>query len=107
MYRSHHVPGSAGAGLSPRMAGLIADFQHLNTALEEIDHSVDADAWDRAAVARGLALDDLVFEQPTTLTDFAAKMTALVEIMAEQDSELFIFHRLAEDAIKLAGEVAK
>jgi hypothetical protein len=95
----------APAGVSPRMSTLIADFQRLNAALDATDHSADPAAWDRAAEARAPALDDLVFEVPTTLTDFSAKMSALAEFMVEEDSELFAFRRLAEDAATLAGRI--
>jgi hypothetical protein len=90
-------------GVSPRMTSLISDFMRLSAALSATDHAADPAAWDRAAAARGPALDALVFERPISLMDFAAKMTAMVEFMAEEDSELFTLRRLAEDATLLAG----
>jgi hypothetical protein len=97
----------AAPGVSPDMAALIADFQALDAALDAAEHSDEIDAWDVAADARGHALEALVFERPATLTDFAAKMTALARFMADEDSDLFAFRRLAEDAATLAGEVAE
>lgn len=95
------------AGISPRMAGLIADFQRLSGELDAAEHSDDLYAWDRAAETRGIALDDLVFERPVTLADFAAKMRALAKFMAEEDTELFVFRRLAEDAALLTEGAVK
>ena len=95
------------AGVSPRMAGLIADFQRLSEELDAVEHSDDFFAWDRAAETRGIALDDLVFERPVTLADFAAKMRALAMFMAEEDTELFVFMRLAEDAALLIKSTTK
>jgi hypothetical protein len=84
--------------------GLVADFVRLNAALyDDADYEADPRAWDRAAEARAPALEALVFERPSSLIDFAAKMSALGEFMAEEDSELFVFRRLAEDATLLAG----
>lgn len=88
---------------SSRMAELIADFARLNAALYDLDYDADVAAWDRAAEARRPALEALVFERPASLIDFAAKMNALAEFMAEEDSELFVLRRLAEDATLLAG----
>jgi hypothetical protein len=90
------------AGVSPRMAALIADFERLSTALDAAERSDVPHVWDRAAEAREPVLADLVFEQPATLADFAAKMTTLSRFMAEEDTDLFAFHRLAEDAVALA-----
>ena len=95
------------AGVSPRMAGLIADFQRLSGELDAAEHSDDLFAWDRAAETRGIALDDLVFERPVTLADFAAKMRALATFMVNEDAELFVFMRLAEDAALLTRSAMK
>jgi hypothetical protein len=89
-------------GVSPRMAGLIAEFQRLDEALDAAEHSNAPNAWDVAAEARGHALDSLVFERPATITDFAAKLTALSRFMTEEDTEVFAFSRLADDAVTLA-----
>lgn len=95
----------AAPSVSLRMASLIADFQRLDEALDAAERSDVDHAWDRAAAARGIALDDLVFEQPATLADFAAKMRALSRFMSEEDSERFAFSRLADDAVALAEAV--
>jgi hypothetical protein len=103
------VPAAAASSptVSPRMAELISEFARLNAALyDDTDYDADGAAWDIAAEARRPALEALVFERPATLMDFAAKMTALSQFMAEEDSELFTLRRLAEDATHLAG-VAK
>ena len=95
------------AGVSPRMAGLIADFQRLSGELDTAKHSDALHAWDRAAETRGIALDDLVFERPVTLADFAAKMRALTTFMVNEDAELFVLMRLAEDATLLTESAMK
>lgn len=100
------VPAAADIpATSHRMADLIADFVRLSAALDVAEHSADLIAWDRAAEARAPALEALVFERPETLIDYTAKMTALAQFMAEEDSELFAFRRLAEDAATLAGRI--
>jgi hypothetical protein len=63
---------------SSRMAHLISEFIRLNAALYDLDYDADVAAWDRAAEARAPALEALVFERPSSLIDFAAKMSALV-----------------------------
>ena len=88
---------------SSRMAHLISEFIRLNAALYDLDYDADVAVWDRAAEARALGLEATVFERPSSLIDLAAKMTALAQFMAEEDSELFTFRRLAEDATLLAG----
>jgi hypothetical protein len=91
------------AAVSPRMAHLISEFIRLDAALFEIDHGDDLDAMDRAADARAPALNALVLERPSNLIDFAAKMSALGSFMADEDGDLYVFRRLAEDATLLAG----
>jgi hypothetical protein len=94
-------------GVSPRMAQLVADFMRLSAALDIAENSGDPKAWDRAADARRPVLEELVFERPESLLDLAAKMTALSQFMSDEDSENFVFRRLAEDATALAGSAAK
>lgn len=93
-------------GVSPTMSALIARFVELSAALDEADGD-DSMAWERAADARGPALDALVFHRPTSVADLAAKMSALVQFVQEEDGELFAFRILAEDATLLAGSAAK
>jgi hypothetical protein len=88
------------------MTALIDEYIRLSAALDEAEASGDLVAFDRASDARAPALEALVFERPATLMDFAVKMTALSEFMRDEDSERFVFKRLAEDAVMLAG-VAK
>jgi hypothetical protein len=99
------IPSSAPVmpGVSPRMAHKMSEFIRLSAALDAAEDSADPTAWDRAAEARRPALEELVFERPESLTDFAAKMTALAQFTTDEDSELFTFRRLAEDATILAG----
>jgi hypothetical protein len=89
---------------SSRMADLIAEYTRLSAALDVAEAAGDLKAWDRAAEARRPALETLVFERPESLTDLAAKMTALSQFMQDEDSEWFVFRCLAEDATLLAGE---
>ena len=89
--------------VSPRMVHKMSEFIRLSAALDAAEDSADPTAWDRAAEARRPALEELVFERPESLTDLAAKMTALAQFMTDEDSELFTFRRLAEDATILAG----
>lgn len=89
-------------GVSPTMAGLIAEFVRLSAVLDDADGN-DHLAWERAADARGPALDALVFHRPSNIAELAAKMTALVTFVQEEDGELFAFRVLAEDATLLAG----
>jgi hypothetical protein len=88
---------------SSRMASLIAEYTRLSAALDEAEATGDLIAFDAAADARRPALEGLVFERPTNLIDLAAKMTALSGFMQDEDIELFVFKRLAEDATALAG----
>lgn len=96
------ITSAAPAGVSPRMSQLIADFTSLSAELNALSDD-DTDAWERAADTRRPALEELVFERPATIADFAAKMAALVEFMVQEDSELFVLRRLSEDATALAG----
>jgi hypothetical protein len=91
------------AGVSPRMAQLVADFMRLSAALDVAENSGDPKAWGHAADDRRPALEELVFERPESLLDLAAKMSALSQFMSDEDSENFVFRRLAEDATTLAG----
>jgi hypothetical protein len=103
---AHDVPAGV-SGVSPRMSGLIADFVRLSASLDAAETSGDLKAWDRAAESRKPALEALVFERPSSLLDLAAKMSALSEFMKSEDSEGFVFRRLAGDATALAGSAAK
>jgi hypothetical protein len=100
------IASAAPAGVSSRMSQLIANFTRLSAELDGLGDD-DTDAWDRAADARRPALEELVFERPATIADFAAKMAALVEFMVQEDSELFVLRRLSEDATALAGGAAQ
>jgi hypothetical protein len=91
-------------GVSPRMAGLIADFQRLTAAMNAIDADTNHSAWSAAAEARSPVLSALVFEQPRNMAEFAAKLEALIEF-TEEDSELFVLRVLVDDARALAEVV--
>jgi hypothetical protein len=87
------------------MADLIAEFIRLSAALDVAEDSDDLKAFDRAADDRRPALETLVFEAPESLTDLAAKMSALSQFMQDEDSEGYVFRRLAQDAVALGGGV--
>jgi hypothetical protein len=91
------APGSVQpASVSPRMAELVANAIRLNSIYTLPDTDA-ADAADGAIAA-------LVNHTPTSLTDLAAKLLAIAEVVPVNDCDAYVLNRLAEDATILVGE---
>jgi hypothetical protein len=89
--------------VSPRMAGLIAEYQRCAAALAAIDDAADPIAWEAAEV-KCRALEVLLDQRPATMAEFHAKLTVLIPATAS-DTEFVILRILAEDA-RLLTEAA-
>ena len=101
------IPAAAApSGVSPRMSELISEFVRCTDALDATDHDTDPLGWDRAADIRCRALEALLDERPSTMADYAAKISALVGFIEEDaDGHSIVLNTLVEDA-QLLAEVA-
>jgi hypothetical protein len=95
---------AAPARVSPRMAGLIAEYQRCAAALAAIDDDADPIAWEAAGEVECRALEALLDRRPANIAEFHAKLTVLIPATAS-DTEFVILRILAEDA-RLLTEAA-
>jgi hypothetical protein len=89
------------SAISPKLAGLIVDYQRSAAAFEAIDPDLDPNAWDEAGMLAYRSLKALFDERPITITEFTAKFEALIKV-TEDDSDLYILRTLAADIRVLA-----
>ena len=89
------------SAVSPRLAELIAEFEHRTADLDGTPE--DTLAWDRVADARMRALDDLLDHRPANLGEVAVKLEALRPFIPE-DEGLVSVDTIIDDIRALAGE---
>ena len=95
------TPRAAPAGVSPRMARLIAEYRRCAEVLAAIDDAEDPIAWDAAGEAECRALKALLDQPPGTMAEYHAKFETLIPATGD-DTEFHILRVLADDARVLA-----
>ena len=100
-FRGLWVVAPTPAGISPRMAHLIAEYRRCAEDLAAIDHATDAVAWDAAGELECRALEALLDQRPGNMAEYHAKFEALIPA-TEDDTEFYILRVLAADARELA-----
>jgi hypothetical protein len=92
---------AAPAGISPRMAHLIAEYRRCAEALAATDYATDPVAWDAAGDLESRALEALLDQRPANMAEYHAKFVALIPA-TENDTEFYVLRVLAADARELA-----
>jgi hypothetical protein len=95
----------APAGISPRMAHLIAEYRRCAETLATTDYAMDMPAWDAAGKLECRAQEALLHQRPGNMAEYHAKFEALIPA-TENDTEFYVLRVLAADARELA-EVAR
>jgi hypothetical protein len=93
---------AAPAGVSPRMAEIIAEYKRTMAALDALNPKTAPDAWDAAEDAFEAAQGALLDARPVSAADFAAKFDALLDLETAE-GEFVILKQLSADAHSLAG----
>jgi hypothetical protein len=91
----------APAGISPRMAHLIAEYRRCAEALAATDYATDPVAWDTAGDLESRALEALLDQRPANMAEYHAKFEAVIPA-TENDTEFYVLRVLAADARELA-----
>ena len=92
---------AAPAGISPRMALLIAEYRRCAEIFAATDYATDAAAWDAAGDLECRALEALLDQRPANMAEFTAKFEAVIPA-TENDTEFHVLRVLAADARALA-----
>jgi hypothetical protein len=100
-FRSLLAVGTAPAGISPRMAHLIAEYRRCAEALAATDYATDPVAWDVVGDLESRALEALLDQRPANMAEYHAKFVALIPA-TENDTEFYVLRVLAADARELA-----
>ena len=99
-FRGLWVVAPAPAGISPRMAHLIAEYRRCAEALAATDYVTDPVAWDAAGDLESRALEALLDQRPGNMAEYHAKFVALIPA-TENDTEFYVLRVLAADAREL------
>jgi hypothetical protein len=91
---------AAPAGVSPRMARLIAEYRRCAEALAATDYTTDA-AWDAAGDLECRAFEAPLDQRPTNMAEFTARFVAVI-LATGNDNEFHVLRVLAADARELA-----
>ena len=89
------------AGISPRMAHLIAEYRRCAEALAARDYATDPVAWDAAGDLESRALEALLDQRPANMAEYHARFEAVIPA-TENDTEFYVLRVLAADARELA-----
>jgi hypothetical protein len=100
-FRGLSAVGTAPAGISPRMAHLIAEYRRCAEALAATDYATDPVVWDAAGDLESRALEALLDQRPANMAEYHAKFEALIPA-TENDTEFYVLRVLAADARELA-----
>ena len=100
-FRSLLAVGTAPAGISPRMAHLIAEYRRCAEALAATDYATDPVAWDVVGDLESRALEALLDQRPANMAEYYARLEALIPA-TENDTEFYVLRVLAADARDLA-----
>jgi len=100
-FRSLLAADAASAGISPRMAHLIAEYRRCAEALAATDYATNPVAWDAAGDLESRAQEALLDQRPANMAEYHAKFEALIPA-TENDAEFHILRVLAADARELA-----
>jgi hypothetical protein len=92
---------AAPAGISPRMAHLIAEYRRCAETLAAIEYATDAVAWDAVGDLESRALEALLDQRPANMAEYHTKFEALIPA-TENDTEFYVLRVLAADARELA-----
>lgn len=96
-FRSLLAVGTAPAGISPRMAHLIAEYRRCAEALTATDYATDPVAWDVVGDLESRALEALLDQRPANIAEYQARFDALIPA-TENDTEFYVLRVLAADA---------
>lgn len=96
------VPGQGpvSRGISPVLAGLIAEYRRCAETLARIDDLTDPEAWDVAGEIECRALKAVIDHRPANLDEYLAKRDVLLPATVD-DSERYILRHLEADAADL------
>ena len=100
-FRSLLAVGAAPAGISPRMAHLIAEYRRCAETFAATDYVTDPVAWDAVGDLESRALEALLDQRPANMAEYHAKFEALIPA-TENDTEFYVLRVLAADARELA-----
>jgi hypothetical protein len=106
LFRSHRsffrgLLAAALAGISPRMAHLIAEYRRCAETLAAIEYATDAVAWDAAGDLECRVLEALLDQRPGNMAEYHAKFEAVIPA-TENDTEFYVLRVLIADARELA-----